>query len=62
MVDIWILGRAALRLRFSSPTLLLAPHRLWAYVCARKADGDDGDGEEGGDDGVGDGDHRTRST
>jgi hypothetical protein len=35
---------------------------LWAYVCAFGADGDDGDGDEGGDDGVRDGDHSTRST
>jgi len=47
--------------------LLLASHRLWAYVCAFGADGndcngDDGDGDDGDDDGVGDGDHSTRST
>jgi len=52
--------------------LLLASHRLWAYVYAFGADcdngdGDDGDGDDGdGDDrdgdGVGDGDHSTRST
>jgi len=55
--------------------LLLASRRLWAYVCAFGADGDDGDcddgddgdgddgdGDDGDDDGVGDGDHSTRST
>ena len=47
--------------------LPLASHRLWAYVCAFGADGDDGDGDDGdaddGDgDGVGDGDHSARST
>jgi len=51
--------------------LLLASHRLWVYVCAFGADGDDGDGDDGDDDGVGDdgdddgvgdGDHSTRST
>jgi len=41
--------------------LLLASHRLWAYMCPFGADGDDGDGDDG-DDGVGDGDHSTRST
>jgi hypothetical protein len=51
--------------------LLLASHRLWAYVYAFVADGDDGNGDDGddgngnddgNDDGVGDGDHRTRRT
>ena len=42
--------------------LLLASRRLWAYVCAFGADGDDGDGDDGDVDGVGDGDHSTRST
>jgi hypothetical protein len=61
------LGRADLRLRFSSG---IYSRRLWAYVCAFGADGDDGDdgdgddgdGDDGDDDGVGDGDHSTRST
>ena len=38
--------------------LLRTSHRLWAYVCAFGADGDDGDGDDGddgdGDDGDGD--------
>ena len=51
--------------------LLLASHRLWAYVCRFGADGDDGDGDDcddgdgdddGDDDGVGDVDHGTRPT
>ena len=45
--------------------LLLASRRLWAYVCTFGADADDGDGDDGDDgddDGVGDGDHSTRST
>jgi hypothetical protein len=45
--------------------LLLASYQLWAYVCAFGADGDDGHGDHGDhgdDDGVGDGDHSTRST
>ena len=46
--------------------ILLASHRLWVYVYAFGADGDDGDGDDGdgddgNDDGVGDGDHSTRS-
>jgi hypothetical protein len=46
---------------------LLASHRLWVYVSAFGADGDDGDGDDGDgddgdDDGVGDGDHSSRST
>jgi hypothetical protein len=41
--------------------LLLASHRLWVYVCTFGADRDDGDGDDGNDDGVGDGDHSTRS-
>jgi len=52
--------------------LLRVSHPLWAYVCAFGADGDDGDGDDGDDgdgddgdsddDGVGSGDHSTRST
>jgi len=42
--------------------LLLASHRLRGYVCAFRADSDDGDGDDGDDDGVGDGDHSSRST
>jgi len=56
--------------------LLRVSHRLWAYVCAFGADGDDGDGDgddgdgddgdgddgDSDDDGVGSGDHSTRST
>ena len=42
--------------------ILLASHRLCVYVCTFRADGDDGDGDEGNDDGVSDGDHSTRST
>jgi len=34
--------------------------RIWAG--ADGDDGDDGDGDDGDDDGVGDGDHSTRST
>jgi hypothetical protein len=73
MVDNWILGRADLRLRFSSGiycSLHADCGRM--YVCAFSADGDDGDGDDGDgddgdgddgdDDGVGDGDHSTRST
>jgi hypothetical protein len=42
---------------------LLTSHRLWAYVCAFGADGDDGDcdesiGDDGDDDGVGDGEYQ----
>ena len=37
--------------------LLLASHRLWVYMWTLGVDGDDGD-----DDGVGDGDHSTRTT
>ena len=64
------MGRADLRLRFSSGIYCsLHADCGHMYVCAFGADGDDGDGDDGddgdgddGDDGVGDGDHSTRST
>jgi len=42
--------------------VLRASHRLWVYVCAFGTDGNDGNGDDSDDDGVGDSDHRTRST
>jgi len=45
--------------------VLFPSHQLWGYVCPFAADGNDGDGDDGddgNDDGLGDGDHSTRST
>jgi len=66
----WDLGESRSPTQIFQRNLLLASHRLWAYVSAFGTDGDDGDGDDGDDgdgddgddDGVGDGDHRTRST
>ena len=58
------LGESRSRTQIVQWNLLLASDRLWVYVCALSADGDDVDGEDSDDDGVsnGDGDHSTRST
>jgi len=57
------LGESKSPIQIFQWNLLLASHRLWAYVCAFGPDDDDGNGDDGdGDDGVGDGDYCTRST
>jgi hypothetical protein len=64
-VDNWILGRADLRLRFSSGISCPLPTDCGVYVRIRSGadgNGDEGDGDVGDGDGVADGDHSIRST